>query len=156
MDWIPERTSPPVLLALSGADFRTLEALTPSVSLRPRRVRAPAARQPASPKSHPNSSASFEDRILGGHRPQIGEESPFRLVGRSPLSVFGSFPLSQGRLLDGLPAVLRVGWWGGGQGGRCAQGRYVGSSRHPGRIRWRSLEFGKSWILDAFVVGNDP
>jgi len=81
-----------------------------------------------------------------GQRPQIGEKSPFRLVGRPPLPVSWLFSPSQGQLLDGLPAVLRVGWWGGGQEGRRAQGRLVGSPRHPRRIRYGSWGKAGSWV----------
>ncbi|AQK94176.1 Protein kinase superfamily protein, partial [Zea mays] len=91
------------------------EALTPSVSLRPRRVRAPAARQPASPKSHPNSSASFEDHILGGAPPPDrggipipsgGSVSPVRFWLFSPLTraaLGWAACRASGRLVRGRP-----------------------------------------------------
>ncbi|AQK94177.1 Protein kinase superfamily protein, partial [Zea mays] len=85
------------------------------VSLRPRRVRAPAARQPASPKSHPNSSASFEDHILGGAPPPDrggipipsgGSVSPVRFWLFSPLTraaLGWAACRASGRLVRGRP-----------------------------------------------------
>lgn len=65
VDWIPQRISPPcsVWSWLSLGPW----TWTPSLSLLPRPL--PAERRPAAPKSHPNSSASFKDRILGGAPP---------------------------------------------------------------------------------------
>lgn len=98
------------------------------------------------------SSSSFKDRIWEGHRPQIGEKSPFHLVGRPPLLVFlAIFPFPRAAL----------GWAACRASGRLARGRPRRAARvrtarriaaSPGLDQVRFL--GKGWILLRLWVGN--